>query len=158
MLKKITSTVFGALLATAIVFPASAMPLAVRTAVPATIESEAPLVQKVGHRYHRRHHRYHHRRGFYRHGGYGWYHGHRGYRHYRHGYRRYNGFWFPPAAFATGVIIGNAIGQPAVRVRPGYTNPDHVAWCYDRYRSYRAYDNTFQPYHGPRRPCRSPYY
>jgi hypothetical protein len=34
----------------------------------------------------------------------------------------------------------------------------HVNWCYNRYRSYRAYDNTFQPYHGPRRQCISPYY
>lgn len=33
----------------------------------------------------------------------------------------------------------------------------HVAWCYDRYRSYRAWDNTYQPYHGPRRQCWSPY-
>ncbi len=33
----------------------------------------------------------------------------------------------------------------------------HVAWCYNRYRSYRAWDNTFQPYHGPRRQCWSPY-
>lgn len=33
----------------------------------------------------------------------------------------------------------------------------HVRWCYNRYRSYRASDNTFQPYNGPRRQCRSPY-
>lgn len=33
----------------------------------------------------------------------------------------------------------------------------HVAWCYDRYISYRAWDNTFQPYHGPRRQCWSPF-
>jgi len=34
----------------------------------------------------------------------------------------------------------------------------HVAWCYDRWRSYRASDNTYQPYNGPRRECRSPYW
>ncbi len=34
----------------------------------------------------------------------------------------------------------------------------HVAWCQRRYRSYRVWDNTFQPYHGPRRACISPYY
>lgn len=34
----------------------------------------------------------------------------------------------------------------------------HVGWCYRRYRSYRSYDNTFQPYHGRRRQCVSPYY
>ncbi|MEW6633244.1 MAG: BA14K family protein [Pseudomonadota bacterium] len=33
----------------------------------------------------------------------------------------------------------------------------HVRWCYDRYRSYRAWDNTFQPNYGPRRQCISPY-
>ncbi len=33
----------------------------------------------------------------------------------------------------------------------------HVAWCYDRYRSYRASDNSFQPNYGRRRQCNSPY-
>jgi hypothetical protein len=101
-----------------------------------------------------RHHRdrgdrHHH--GFYRHGGYGWYNGHRGYRNYHHGYRYYNGWWFPGAAFIGGAIIGSAIANS-----PSYGSA-HVRWCYDRYRSYRASDNTYQPYHGPRRQCRSPY-
>jgi hypothetical protein len=34
---------------------------------------------------------------------------------------------------------------------------NHESWCYARYRSYRAFDNTFQPYHGPRRQCVGPY-
>jgi len=33
----------------------------------------------------------------------------------------------------------------------------HESWCYARYRSYRAFDNTFQPYDGPRRQCVGPY-
>jgi hypothetical protein len=33
----------------------------------------------------------------------------------------------------------------------------HVNWCYNRYRSYDAGSNTFQPYNGPRRACYSPY-
>ena len=33
----------------------------------------------------------------------------------------------------------------------------HVNWCYNRYRSYDARSNTFQPYNGPRRACYSPY-
>ena len=33
----------------------------------------------------------------------------------------------------------------------------HVNWCASRYRSYRVSDNTFQPYHGSRRNCNSPY-
>jgi hypothetical protein len=87
---------------------------------------------------------------------YSYYRGHRGYRDYRPGYRRHNGFWFPAAAFITGAIIGGAIaGDSGVRVR-NYGSA-HVNWCSDRYRSYRASDNTFQPYNGPRRSCVSPY-
>lgn len=33
----------------------------------------------------------------------------------------------------------------------------HVNWCYARYKSYRAWDNTFQPFNGPRQQCWSPY-
>lgn len=41
---------------------------------------------------------------------------------------------------------------------PAYTQPGgHVQWCYNRYRSYRSSDNTFQPNNGPRRQCVSPY-
>lgn len=32
----------------------------------------------------------------------------------------------------------------------------HVRWCAARYLSYDARTDTFQPYHGPRRLCRSP--
>jgi hypothetical protein len=85
---------------------------------------------------------------------YGWYRGHRGYRSYRPGYRRHGDFWFPAAAFITGAIIGGALSSPQRRV---YAGNAHVQWCYDRYRSYRASDNTFQPYNGPRRQCNSPY-
>lgn len=34
----------------------------------------------------------------------------------------------------------------------------HYRWCHLQYRSYRQYDNTYQPYHGPRQQCISPYY
>lgn len=91
-----------------------------------------------------------HRHGFYNHDGYGWYNGYRGYRHYRHGYREYDGWWFP-AAILGGAIIGNAI------VNAPSGGSAHVRWCYDHYRSYRASDNTYQPYSGPRRQCVSPY-
>ncbi len=48
---------------------------------------------------------------------------------------------------------------PAYRPAPEYRSAGdaHVAWCYSRYRSYREWDNSFQPYNGPRRPCYSPY-
>ena len=34
---------------------------------------------------------------------------------------------------------------------------DHVDWCYSKYRSYRAKDNTYQPDKGPRKICVSPF-
>lgn len=102
------------------------------------------------------------RRGFYMDRGYGWYNGYRGYRYHRHGYRHYNGWWFPLGAFAAGAIVAGAINadRPYYRERVYYRGGNwsaHVEWCYNRYRSYREWDNTFQPYHGPRRQCYSPY-
>ncbi len=59
------------------------------------------------------------------------------------------------------MIIGGAIAQPRY-AEPRYAAPgmpaSHVNWCYDRYRSYRAADNSYQPYGGPRQQCYSPYY
>ncbi|RCS24291.1 BA14K family protein [Phyllobacterium salinisoli] len=96
---------------------------------------------------------WHHRGGWNRPGYWG---GHRGYRYGRYGYRRHrDGWWYPLAAFGAGAVIGGAIAsQP--RAVPTYGN-SHVQWCANRYRSYRAYDNTYQPYNGPRRQCYSPY-
>ncbi len=78
------------------------------------------------------------------------YRGHRGVRYHRPGYRYHNGYWFPAAAFL-GLVIGGAIAAQA------HSGNAHVRWCYNRYRSYREWDNTFQPNHGPRRRCNSPY-
>ncbi|MFC5387448.1 BA14K family protein [Aquamicrobium segne] len=78
---------------------------------------------------------------------------HRGHRH-RHHHR--------PHYRSSGFYFGLGLGLPAYRYaeprryyRP--TSNAHVNWCYNRYRSYRAWDNSFQPYNGPRRQCRSPY-
>lgn len=50
------------------------------------------------------------------------------------------------------------IYRPRVVYRSSMRMSDaHIQWCYNRYRSYRAYDNTFQPYNGPRQQCYSPY-
>jgi hypothetical protein len=65
---------------------------------------------------------------------------------------------------AAGAIIGGALAAPRY-AEPRYVAPRryvsggsaHVNWCYSRYRSYRAYDNSFQPYNGPRQQCYSPY-
>lgn len=83
--------------------------------------------------------------------GHYYYHGHRGYRTYHRGYREYNGYWFPPAAFVAGAIIGGA----ATAVVSGASS-SHVAWCQNHYRSYRVSDDTYQPYSGPRQRCVSP--
>jgi hypothetical protein len=82
-------------------------------------------------------------------------------RHSRRNWRRYD----------RGPSIYLDFSIPAYRYAPRYYAPRyyaprrvyrgggsaHVQWCYSRYRSYRAYDNTFQPYNGPRRQCWSPY-
>lgn len=74
-------------------------------------------------------------------------------RHY-HSHRRYY-----PGPFIGGVVLGTIIANQTPRVvyRHGVSNA-HLSYCYSRYRSYRAWDNSFQPYHGPRRACRSPYW
>ncbi len=82
----------------------------------------------------------------------GFYNGHRGYRDRRPGYRYHNGYWFPLAAFAAGAIISGATNQ----ARPSYGS-SHQQWCANRWRSYRAYDNSYHPYNGPRQQCVSPY-
>jgi hypothetical protein len=64
---------------------------------------------------------------------------------YRPYYRHDRRYWGPGPVYRH---------RPAPVYRGG--NP-HVRWCYNRYRSYRAYDNTFQPNYGPRRQCYSPY-
>lgn len=97
-------------------------------------------VEKVEWRHHRnwgRHHRYyrdHHRR-YYRD------------RHYHR--RHHNNAGAILGGLAAGAIIGGALAAPRTRT---YTS--HQAYCASKYRSYRASDNTYQPYHGPRRQCR----
>lgn len=140
---------------------------------PAAISSAAPLnlprieagpssdVLQVRDRRFRRHfngHRrfnrdsYLNRSHFYRHSGRGYYHGYRGYRYRRPGYRYYNGFYFPGSAFIAGAVIGDVLAAPHRRVVRRHIG-GHAAACYNRYRSYRASDNTYQPYSGPRRQC-----
>ncbi|MBY4592439.1 BA14K family protein [Rhizobium redzepovicii] len=124
----------------------------------------APQVEKsstVENVQYRRYYRGDYYRPGYRPGAYyrpGYYGGYRGYSYYRPGYRHYNGYWYPLAAFGAGAVIGGAVvAQPRYVAPAPRMGSSHVAWCASRYRSYRAYDNTFQPYNGPRQQCYSPY-
>jgi hypothetical protein len=143
-----TALALSAVFAVSSVVPVEAMPVPQQQQVKQS--SDVQNVKMIRRKHVRTNHRIsrNHKtwRGHYARNSYRSWHGHRGYRTYRPGYRRYNGYWFPPAAFATGVVIGTTI-------RGGNA---HVRWCRNRYVSYRVSDNTYQPYNGPRRECVSP--
>ncbi|TAX56208.1 BA14K family protein [Rhizobium leguminosarum] len=70
-------------------------------------------------------------------------------------YRRYDNRYDNNGAIIGGLAAGALIGgiiasQPRARAY----GSSHAEYCYSRYRSYRAYDNTYQPNYGPRRQCR----
>lgn len=133
-----------AVLATSFV-PVSAAPM-----MPAVVSSPAAgQVTEVQYRHRDERRHYRHDRRIYREG---YYNGHRGYRERRRGYRYHNGYWFPLAAFATGAIIGGAIAN-----QPRASGSSHYQWCANRYRTYRASDNTYVSSPGVRRSCVSPY-
>lgn len=146
---KVATIAMTAALALTSFTPSFAMPL---PSTPSVAPASSPAIEQVqwrhygGGPYYRR----------------GWYGGYRGYPGYRYGYRRYNdGYWYPLAAFGAGAVIGGAIASQPRYVEPAPTNginPRHYEWCSNRYRSYRAFDNTFQPNNGPRQQCYSPYY
>jgi len=160
-MKKIGALLIAVVTAFSGVGPAQAMPIS-KIQVPDLSAQGVDLVHhKPGH-----HGGPPYARGYGRYGGtrystgprYGYYKGYRGYRYSRDGYHRHSdGWWYPLAAFGTGLVIGGAIASQQL---PAYSNSTsaHVDWCYSRYRSYSAYDNSFQPYYGPRQQCISPYY
>lgn len=86
-------------------------------------------------------------------------HGYRqhGYRLHRPGYVYHRGLWFSPRSMRAGVIVDWPIPRRHVVHYGGALTQHHYSWCADRYRSYHWRSNTFQPYHGPRRTCVSPY-
>ena len=78
----------------------------------------------------------------------------------RHAHRRHRGRHYrhrgPRASFGIQLNFGPRYGYAPRRAYRGYTARHH-AWCEGRYRSYRRFDGSYQPYHGPRRRCNSPY-
>ncbi|MGO4355456.1 BA14K family protein [Rhizobium sp. RAF36] len=86
----------------------------------------------------------------------GRYHSNYNRRYYRDGYyhRHNNNTGAIIGGLAAGAIIGGALSAAS---QPRYYGGNsHTRWCADRYRSYRASDNTFQPYNGPRQQCVGP--
>lgn len=121
--------------------PASSMPL------PTVAPPQIGNVEQVQYRHHDR-------RRYYRH--------HRGDRHYGRHHRRYDRHHHRNrgsnagaiiGGLAAGAIIGGAIANSGNR---SYGN-SHTQWCSNRYRTYRASDNTYVPRAGVRAQCRSPY-
>ncbi len=98
---------------------------------------------------------------FERRGNSAYFNNHRGFRERRSGYRQHNGFWFPPAAFIAGAIIGGALNNDGPRYQQRRSiyrlSAEHVDWCSNRWRSYHAPSNSYQPSKGPRRACVSPF-
>jgi hypothetical protein len=84
---------------------------------------------------------------------YAYHNGYRGYRDYRPGYKQHGDYWYPAAAFIAGALITGAIVNNSRRVDVNA----HEDWCYDHYRSYREWDNTWKPIGAPRRQCNSPF-
>jgi len=68
-----------------------------------------------------------------------------------------------PVAEEDPVEIHTASVEPVAEEEPVEINPAgqfpiaHIEWCANQYRSYRASDNSYQPYSGGRRTCVSPY-
>ncbi|WP_159586540.1 BA14K family protein [Chelativorans xinjiangense] len=97
-----------------------------------------------------------------------WRRSYRSSRHWRHRRPR-SGIYFefgtggfrygPPPYYTRPPVYAPRYVRPRyVRPRTAYRSTSaHVQWCYSRYRSYREWDNSFQPYNGPRRACVSPY-
>jgi len=80
---------------------------------------------------------------------------------------------FASTAYAGGYGYGNNHGGGYVGHGGGYGGyqqhhnynkgrgrnwQQHVDWCSGRYNTYRAQDNSYQPYSGARQQCRSPYH
>ncbi|MCV9942205.1 MULTISPECIES: BA14K family protein [unclassified Rhizobium] len=95
-------------------------------------------------RWYRNRHDYRDRR-YYRDDRYGWD------RRYDRRYRRHDNTGAIIGGLAAGAIIGGIIASQPRALAYGSS---HADYCYSRYRSYRASDNTYQPNYGPRRRCR----
>jgi hypothetical protein len=152
-MKKLTITAIALLTAFAGVAPANALPLINQPKVEASAQNDVQQAQ-----YWRPKGNQSDRAFYGRHGGWD---GHRDRDRRRdwrgdRDYRRHHGGSNAGAiigGLAAGAIIGGVLAQPRTVYRGSNS---HASACYARYRSYRASDNTYQPYGGPRRQCVNP--
>ncbi|WP_042995530.1 BA14K family protein [Bartonella quintana] len=98
--------------------------------------------------------------------------GFKGYRHYRRGYRKYSDdWWYPKTAFVAFPHL-NTKHVPLKAIlaskkmllisssekKEPWMLKQHVDSCRARYRSYNKNDNSYQPFHGPRKQCLSHFF
>jgi len=79
-------------------------------------------------------------------------------RHVRRGGNVTIGIWGGPGYYDDGWYEPNyRYVEPAPRYKVIHLSAAHVDWCYRRYKTYRASDNTYKPTKHTRRQCISPY-
>lgn len=150
-MKELSGRLFTAVALSAVLFiaPSIAAPLPIHTGPTVStgiVNVESRIERQRGYSRQRRHRS----DNFEWRGDSAYYNNHRGYRERRQSYRLHHGWWFPPAAFVAGAILGGGLNNT------GY-GASHESWCHDRYRSYRSSNNSFQPYGGgSRKSCDSP--
>ncbi|WP_039759500.1 BA14K family protein [Bartonella queenslandensis] len=101
--------------------------------------------------------------------------GFKGYHHYRRGYVKYkDNWWYPEVAFVTSPHLSTKdaslkfvsdtkrVFLTSSSEKPEKKEPwilkQHIESCRARYRSYNKNDNSFQPFHGPRKQCLSRFF
>lgn len=97
--------------------------------------------------------------------------GFKGYHNYRRGYVKYrDDWWYPEAAFVAlpHSETKHAPLKVASEARVFLTSSlekkepwmlkQHIESCQARYRSYNKNDNSYQPFHGPRKQCLSRFF
>lgn len=92
--------------------------------------------------------------------------GFKGYRHHRSGYKKHtDGWWYPEAAFQPGVSADNSNAKPKKTTRKQQKDDEkpwliksHIDYCAAKYKSYKSFDNSYQPLEGSRKQCLSRYY
>ena len=136
-MKKLAIIAISLMTAFAGIAPAEAFPV---SAPPIARNADVVNVQYREYRYHGRHN-----------GDRGRYYRGRD-RHYDRGYRGYRRHNNNTGAIIGGLAAGAIIGGIVAGSRSNGSS--HAQSCANRYRTYRASDNTYQPNNGPRVQCR----